>query len=1239
MKIRAGGNKAKPKIQQDFKRKTAKVGKKVARSNVTEIKIASKRISLALQSNITARAPGDEREVLQKLLKQLHHYSASSRVVALEELRALAASSNNSESYISLIVPQAMELLFDDDYAARKALIALLQVLLLRFKSASFTSIASIAITYICSGLTSLNKGVVRDALSLLHCLADHHRTLLSPYIEKLLTHILALLASAAQTQYTRQSNGVLTIGKLSAQAATSVQGPSTAASGSSSEGAGQGGRAERDLLRFLRVISALYAAPIAAAATQIQDAQNTISVVLLRPRYRKCAMLEPAYSARNSYHDPNPRKQTLHDGFSAGTAGLREASACSSSTLSSLCQQLHELWVGLALDSSSIRAAAVSPLREIARIALCLSNPHMDTQGPGHGNEPNTSQNTISNPVFTNPAYRQLVVAMFATFPHFSLEAATAVVGSHAEKQLQDGIRALDIALCQVIITCIPVLGGGCATGEGSHAQLTRDQSDKGDSEGICDLRVALGKARKYVMGRLDEHIETLEKEEDDGMDVDADSALNGSDDEDGMSGSESRASGEETGGDEDDLNNNSSDSLSPTDKPNSHTSAPTVAEEASRLIGPIDQADLLARLYNSLGTMALSNENMYHSAALAAAEDSSIITSVLSLLVRLVESAKRVTDALSIGSSPRQTLLKVVRPGLLCLSGIASDPLLWSNMHILGSSHGNGNGIRDLILALTQALGLVGGHGSRWPNEPGGPMSRALLEALLTVLRKIGDWEVESLEGVDAKHGQDLSPAAFSDRSSRISSSLRANLAECILSLFADKIAFAVVSTNSSPKPAHSCRPSRLSVSPTSRSQPPTPKRTAQSFFARCPHFQRLMLLDIFFYTPFSSEMLLDAARAVLANFRPTLMGVQAAWPPGNASNGQTLYQCDDEVQYFLRLFYERRGETSLSDFMQVLVEALDGVETRTGLGLSRRSLSAPLTPSAASTPTLISSLSTSLQARLQRVQHISSAHWAVHDIAAVLLRCSSAETPTRILSILPSLLQDLIEDSLKVSLNKDSGDQESLISDWLGSHVSAVAVLVVIEKLVGGTGEAPDNDLASHAANGTGTSLSDPENAIVTSTYTLAARIVCRMLINIGSLSTGSWCGVVTKSAQVRLLHAALRLVTQPTRTASSTSLSVQHSSPLMLQAVLQHMLASLISAKEAKEAGINLEAESVTSGLLLLIEQPQCLGLIGADECRSLLSAVVVEMETLCKGAKASERLSALTRDLSQYCLHQ
>jgi hypothetical protein len=222
---------SKPKKQGDFTKKKAKVGRKVKRGNVTEIKVASKRINIPLQNQITAKGPQDEQETLDMILKQLQHYSAASRRGALDDLKDFVSTSVHIESFIALMFAPSMEVLFDEDRDTRADLLSLLTSILNRFPSSVFQSVLGVTITYICSGLTSLHKvpthspltwtvpcirtapldwcatynnaiiwprldpyyelryekGIRRDSLTLLQQFSDYHAALLVPHVDKVL--------------------------------------------------------------------------------------------------------------------------------------------------------------------------------------------------------------------------------------------------------------------------------------------------------------------------------------------------------------------------------------------------------------------------------------------------------------------------------------------------------------------------------------------------------------------------------------------------------------------------------------------------------------------------------------------------------------------------------------------------------------------------------------------------------------------------------------------------------------------------------------------------------------------------------------------------------------------------------------------------------------------------------------------------------------------------------------------
>jgi hypothetical protein len=99
-KIRAGALKLKPKRTPDFKKKTAKVGKKVQRSNVTKIAVATKRIHVPVQS-IDAVDNTSINAVIDSAINQLQHYNSKNRLLGVSELiRAFSSRSNILEKRI-----------------------------------------------------------------------------------------------------------------------------------------------------------------------------------------------------------------------------------------------------------------------------------------------------------------------------------------------------------------------------------------------------------------------------------------------------------------------------------------------------------------------------------------------------------------------------------------------------------------------------------------------------------------------------------------------------------------------------------------------------------------------------------------------------------------------------------------------------------------------------------------------------------------------------------------------------------------------------------------------------------------------------------------------------------------------------------------------------------------------------------------------------------------------------------
>lgn len=157
VKVRARD--VKLKVGTDFAKKKVKVGRKVMRANVTEIRVKSKRINMPLQDQGIPEGSDGSHAAIALALKQLHHHSEATRQTALHKLKdMMSLSRNESSSFVTLVLPETVELLFDEEKDVRVAVNEVLSAMLAKYASEDFSSVISIVVTYICSGLTNLHK-------------------------------------------------------------------------------------------------------------------------------------------------------------------------------------------------------------------------------------------------------------------------------------------------------------------------------------------------------------------------------------------------------------------------------------------------------------------------------------------------------------------------------------------------------------------------------------------------------------------------------------------------------------------------------------------------------------------------------------------------------------------------------------------------------------------------------------------------------------------------------------------------------------------------------------------------------------------------------------------------------------------------------------------------------------------------------------------------------------------------
>jgi hypothetical protein len=183
-KVRARA--VKPKIQKgDFAKKKGKVGRKVKRANVTEIKVKSRRIVVPLQNQGVSDDGGSNKEAINRVIKQLHHYSESTRLNALNRVKDMLGNDVAEESFVTLVLPEVIELLFNEEKETRSVVVEVVSLTMSKFPAGAFLPVISVVVTYLCSGLTHIHKGIRKDSLVLLKVMAQKCPALLAPYMEK----------------------------------------------------------------------------------------------------------------------------------------------------------------------------------------------------------------------------------------------------------------------------------------------------------------------------------------------------------------------------------------------------------------------------------------------------------------------------------------------------------------------------------------------------------------------------------------------------------------------------------------------------------------------------------------------------------------------------------------------------------------------------------------------------------------------------------------------------------------------------------------------------------------------------------------------------------------------------------------------------------------------------------------------------------------------------------------------
>lgn len=444
----------------DFSKKRRKVGKVVQRSNVTNIKVKSKKIHIPLQNEVTSKNKLNDKENLDRILRNIHHYSSGVKISALEELKQFLSASSFVESFIALIVPSLMELLYDENMDTRKSLKFAILLILKSTQSTSLASIASVAITYICSGLTSLHKGVRKDSLIVLNMFCEYHSSILVKYIDKLMHHVIAILADICHGTSQAAHMSSMTTTK---EVATSNA--STGGGGGTQPQTQSNNASKTNLLTILlQVISGLLSRTLHGQSGQLsqQDSKPWRSSYLSNSNKSNnnpnslhvvrfdCSSPYNAAIILNTKSHVNKYYETKSKNFSsskfdtedtASITGEQEIgkSIISFEILKKICPLIEKLWKSLTFEKILISNDVLPPLKDLANIVFKL------------GQILKISLLEFKFQAF--PAYDTLINTMISCFPHISTELEIAVAGSFQAVEGLKSVNYLNISLCDLVL------------------------------------------------------------------------------------------------------------------------------------------------------------------------------------------------------------------------------------------------------------------------------------------------------------------------------------------------------------------------------------------------------------------------------------------------------------------------------------------------------------------------------------------------------------------------------------------------------------------------------------------------------------------------------------------------------------------------------------------------------------------------------------------------------------------
>eukprot|EP01031_Cornospumella_fuschlensis_P030255 gene30255-36561_t len=154
--------------QKDFKKKKAKIGRKVQSGKATKINVQSKQIVLSSQH--FGGESVNKNFQLQHVISELKHSNHNIKLEGLNELEnALRRHQEEVCKHLPTLVPYIFELVLSDESKVRTGAVGFLARLFGRPKDCEgLGGLLQLMVSFVCSALSSLSKGVRRDGLLVL---------------------------------------------------------------------------------------------------------------------------------------------------------------------------------------------------------------------------------------------------------------------------------------------------------------------------------------------------------------------------------------------------------------------------------------------------------------------------------------------------------------------------------------------------------------------------------------------------------------------------------------------------------------------------------------------------------------------------------------------------------------------------------------------------------------------------------------------------------------------------------------------------------------------------------------------------------------------------------------------------------------------------------------------------------------------------------------------------------------